>query len=109
MGEYGTAECLHAEAFEGTDIGARTLFVELFQFLLQAFFRQDIFELAPSRFAFFIGIAAARWPRSALDELVIVLRLFALGYEVLIEIEMVVVSLHDSFLQKTPGESGRSD
>jgi hypothetical protein len=76
--------------------GAETLlfFVEVFQLFLQAALGEHVFQLAPRSLAFLGGAAFVR-ARAAIDESIELLFLFvAFSDEVVVEIEVVVVSLH---------------
>lgn len=76
-----------------------SFFVEVFQLFLQSAFSENVFELAPSRFALLDGTRST-WPGSppSFDEPIVVLILVALSDEVVIEIEVIVVSLHHALL-----------
>jgi hypothetical protein len=82
-------------------------FLEVFQFFLEAALGEHVLEFAPGRFALFRGGILVR-TRTAVDESIELLLLFvAFRNEVVIEIEVVVVSLHHAILKK-PEESIRS-
>jgi hypothetical protein len=75
---------------------ARLLFVEIVQFFFEPTFGQNVFQFAPGGFAL-LGVLRGARTRPTIhlvDESIEVLLLIALGDEVIIDIEVLVVSLH---------------
>src|SRR5690606_459328 len=64
---------------------------------------QDVFELAPSRLALLRGSRARAGTPPRVDESIVVLVFVALRDEVIIEIEVIVVSLHNALLTTSYG------
>jgi hypothetical protein len=85
--------------------GTLLFFFEIVQFFLQAPVGQDILEFAPGCLTLFrrvVRIGSGPSGARRIDEFLVTLVLVALGNEVIIEIEVIVVSLHHgAFLKKS--------
>jgi hypothetical protein len=77
-------------------------FVEIVQLFLQTTLGQHVFELAPGSFTLFCGGVFIRARGTSIDKAIELLFLFvAFCDEVIVEIEVIVVSLHHVFPKKS--------
>src|SRR5690606_24330984 len=85
-------------------------FFEIFQFFLQSTFRQYVLQFAPSRLALLGGCRGARTstPPSCFDESVVARLLVAVRDEFIVEIEVIVVSLHHALLHPTDSNTAKT-
>src|SRR5690606_6788135 len=84
-------------------------FFEVFELLLQAAFREHVLELAPSCLPFLRGRrSTGPGTTPGFNESIVARPLVAFGDELIIEIEVIVVSLHHALLHPTDSNTAQN-
>jgi hypothetical protein len=107
----GTASSTEQERGPGGPRETLLFFLEIFQFFLQAAVGKHVFQLAPGGLALLRGGrgAGTRPSSTRINELFVTLSLVGLCDEVIVEIEVIVVSLHHGIPENFPEKSNTSD